>query len=426
MDVNHKTFVGGYRFGIFEGQPSKKIVPFKSSKNSGQNPLKLEGEQTATNVLNALGKTAFSGPANALVSVQGTINPNQVKDIIVNFVEVEPYNLSHEVILGGTNALKFVKGLSSIHTSFKDAKITLVFGDNQDAFALKMKQEISSISSEKWLHFSTITAKYPANLKEISIPAVLGKNYPVGYSPAQIGVLYLTVMDVLCVSRVTDEKKALDSTYIALAGPGWKENLILEVPIGTPLSELKSKYLAEGEVRLIKNSALNEGVFSDDAVIGFDTSIIIALPEDRQRQTLFFLRSGLKADSFTRSFLSSLLPKAAKVTNTRVNGERRACVSCTFCQEVCPVGLLPHLLHKHVDKKIITKRLAEYRIFDCVECGLCDYVCPSKIEISSDIKRGKAMLEANQLSHNQYVIPKCEMINEVKNEATHAEGGDTL
>lgn len=414
MDVNHKTFAGGYKFGVFEGQPTNKITKFVPVNDVANLAIVPTGGKTAANVLNALGKTAFDGPESALVPIEGNIEPSKVKDIIINLVEVEPYNLSQLTLLGGDNALKFKDGIKNLSTSYNKAKITLVIGESQTELKQLVTQTISNLQG---VSIVTITSKYPANLKEISIPTVIGKKFPVGYSAAQIGVLFLTVIDVLCVSKYVQDNKPLGSTYVALAGPGWSENLILEVPIGTPLSEIKTAYLAEGEVRLIKNSVLTEKVFEEDATIGFDTSIIIALPEDRKRQTLFFLRSGKNADSFSRSFLSSLLPKADKVSNTSLNGERRACVSCTFCQEVCPVGLIPHLLHKHVDKKIINKRLADYRIFDCVECGLCDYVCPSKIEVSSDIKRGKVMLEANAISHNQYVIPNCDMVNEVKEEA---------
>jgi Na+-translocating ferredoxin:NAD+ oxidoreductase RnfC subunit len=109
-----------------------------------------------------------------------------------------------------------------------------------------------------------------------------------------------------------------------------------------------------------------------------------------------------------------LLPKAVRTADTNVHGERRACVACGYCENVCPVGLIPHLLHKHADKEIYNERLAEYKIFDCIECGLCDYVCPSKIHIAADIKKAKEALEAIEISHNKYVIPDCDMVLEAK------------
>ena len=410
MEVMHKTFSGGYKFGNFEGQPSKGIKVFKPVSDVAG--LVIEpGEATGETVLNALGLTAFKGPESALVSTEGMIEPKLVKNIIVSTVEVEPYDLPNESILMGENKSKFVDGLKSLHESYAKAKVTIILGDDQNELIQLMTSELSPLS---WVQIATITAKYPANLKELSIPTVLDKKYPVGYDPAHLGMLFISVTNVLAVAKVVKDKQTLNSTFVALSGPGWKENIIVDVPVGTPISEIKDQYLKDDEMRLIKNSVLNKELLENDAIVTYDTSVIIALPEDRRRQTLFFLRAGKNVDSFSRSFISRLLPKADKTAETNLHGERRACVSCTYCQQVCPVGLIPHLLHKHVDKEIINKRLAEYKIFDCVECGLCDYVCPSKIEISSNIKKGKVLLEKNELSHNKYVLPQCDMIRKPK------------
>lgn len=411
MDVIRKAFTGGYKFGILEGQPSQSITKF-TPKNEVINPVTLpDKSKTAADVLNALGLTAFSGPANAKVATEGYIEPSKVKNILVTMVETEPYNLSNVLLLKSNQKLVFFDGLKQIHESYKQAKITLVIGENQtDLIQIIAGETIDS----SWLEVVTITAKYPANLKELAIPTVLGKKYPVGYSPAQIGVLYLTTSQVIVVGESLKLNKLSDSILVALAGTGWKENITIQVPVGTPIESIKKAYLADGEVRVLKNSILTSNNIKDDAVVDYDVSVLVALPEDRKRQSLFFLRAGKDADSYSRSFISSLMPKAKLKSTTSLNGERRPCVSCTYCQEVCPVGLYPQLLHKHVDKKLINKRLAEYKIFDCIECGLCDYVCPSKIEVSSDIKKGKILLEESDISHNKYIIPFCDMVNAVK------------
>lgn len=414
MEVMHKTFSGGYKFENFEGQPSKDIRIFKPLSDVAG--LAIEpGKATGETVLNALGLTAFKGPDSALVPTEGMIKSSLVKNIIVSSVEVEPYDLPNEAILNGENKLKFVDGLKSIHESYNNAKVTIILGDDQTELIQLMTTELSSLS---WVAIATITAKYPANLKELSIPTVLGTKYPIGYDPAHLGMLFLSISNVLAVAKVVNDKETLNSTLVALSGPGWKENIILDVPVGTLVSEIKDKYLKDDEIRLVKNSILREEAYEDGESVDYDTRVIIALPEDRRRQTLFFLRAGKDADSFSNTFLSKLLPKADKKATTSLQGERRTCISCTYCQKVCPVGLIPHLLHKHVDKDIVNERLAEYKIFDCIECGLCDYVCPSKIEVSSDIKKGKKILEEKEISHNKYVIPECDMILEPKGVAT--------
>ena len=81
-----------------------------------------------------------------------------------------------------------------------------------------------------------------------------------------------------------------------------------------------------------------------------------------------------------------------KKCGTNVHGELRPCVFCSFCEDVCPAGIIPHLLYHHVENDVIDETLLKYKVFNCVECNLCSYVCPSKIPVAQSIKEGKARL----------------------------------
>ena len=75
-----------------------------------------------------------------------------------------------------------------------------------------------------------------------------------------------------------------------------------------------------------------------------------------------------------------------------MHGEQRPCIFCNYCNQACPVNLLPFLIYQYVNKSIIDKILVNLKIFDCINCNLCTYVCPSKIPVASYIKRGKDKL----------------------------------
>ncbi len=37
--------------------------------------------------------------------------------------------------------------------------------------------------------------------------------------------------------------------------------------------------------------------------------------------------------------------------------------------------------------------LAQLHVTDCVECGMCTYICPSKIEVTESVRRAKKLLD---------------------------------
>ena len=44
------------------------------------------------------------------------------------------------------------------------------------------------------------------------------------------------------------------------------------------------------------------------------------------------------------------------------------------------MGLLPHQLYWYARAKDLDK-VQDYHLFDCIECGCCDYVCPSQLPL---------------------------------------------
>jgi len=75
--------------------------------------------------------------------------------------------------------------------------------------------------------------------------------------------------------------------------------------------------------------------------------------------------------------------------SANLRGEERGCVGCNSCVKVCPVDIMPNFAFKSVLADEIEEALA-HGLLDCVECGLCSYVCTSKIEICDILKKSKA------------------------------------
>ncbi|MBL7151972.1 MAG: SLBB domain-containing protein, partial [Candidatus Omnitrophica bacterium] len=65
------------------------------------------------------------------------------------------------------------------------------------------------------------------------------------------------------------------------------------------------------------------------------------------------------------------------------------CIRCGRCVEYCPVGLLPCLITIAAEKEKWDLAKA-YGCLECMECGLCSYVCPQKRNMLQKLKDAKA------------------------------------
>ncbi|MHC4187702.1 MAG: 4Fe-4S dicluster domain-containing protein [Planctomycetota bacterium] len=53
---------------------------------------------------------------------------------------------------------------------------------------------------------------------------------------------------------------------------------------------------------------------------------------------------------------------------------------------------MPHLLHKYLYRDLI-EEVDQARVDLCIECGLCSYVCPSKIDLRQQFIDAKELIE---------------------------------
>ena len=270
----------------------------------------------------------------------------------------------------------------------------------------KLSEEISKLTADlSWLEIYRLDSKYPQGYDEMLVPTLLHKSFPYGYSAANIGIIVLNIQTVLQVYEAVVEGKPLIERTIALCGPGFRKNLHVKARIGTPLWEVIKNYLAaEPKMRLILNSFMTGPELKDYSLpVDHAYSKIVAVPENTAGQFLSFLRPGLHRYSYSNAFLTCRALK--KYPDANLHGEARPCISCSYCEEVCPVRIIPHLLSKMVKKNITDERLMKYGIFNCIGCNLCTFVCPSKIPLAQDIKEGKEKLMVQGCDQSQCILP---------------------
>ena len=318
-----------------------------------------------------------------------TISNRQVKDLIIREIEDSPYHQSLSAILADEKLDRFIESIKILQKIMPQANIHLAINRERH----QLVQELALKTKElEWLNLYPLSPRYPQGNDQLLGRIICGDH--TGKNVKSKKTIVLSAATLLHIHDAITEGKPLIDRTVALCGSGWKENLHLKVRIGTPLNFITESYLQQsGSYRLIPNNLLTSEAITDYS-FPVDRSLtnLSTVPETTNRKFLPFLRPGNKRSSYSERYLSALSPLTEQSCDTDVCGEIRPCIFCCYCEEVCPVGNIPHLIDKHAKRNLITKDLIGYGAFECVECNLCTFVCPSKIPVAENIRLGRQKL----------------------------------
>ncbi|MGB9595852.1 MAG: 4Fe-4S dicluster domain-containing protein [Candidatus Poribacteria bacterium] len=377
------------------------IVTIKGNGSSEYEKLSSEDieEKLYLSGVTALGYSGIPSRFNSSV-----IKPDEVENIIIYSSDSDPFNISPKLLFSDKSIQNLYSGIDVLHKIMPNAIIYIATSPKYKSVLYGLDDQLNK---HDWLKYRYLRSKYPQNHQAMLVQTVLGQKFPYGYSSANIGTIILDFQSVLYIYEAIAEDKPLVEITIALCGSVWKEPSIIKVRIGTMLGDLVQSRIKEGiKPRFILNNLLM-GTELTDLSIPIDRSYsqIIAIPENNEREFLKFVRLGFKRDSYSRTFASNFLPLFQKEFETNKHGEERPCVSCNYCEEVCPVGIIPHIISKYVKRSMIDETLANLHIYDCIQCGLCSYVCPSKIPLVQHIKEGMNILTEQGCTRDQCILP---------------------
>ena len=269
--------------------------------------------------------------------------------VLINACECEPLlTADHRVLLEQADEVIF--GLQAILKAVGAPKGYIVIEDNKpDAI------ELMTAKTEGIENIEVVTArtKYPQGAEKMLIKRVLGRKVPSGGLPADVGAV---------VSNVSTAKAVCDAIHF-----------------GLPLIERVVTVTGE---RIAKPG---------NYIVKVGTSV----------KALIDYCGGLTGDDVTVKLGGPMMGFAQADLNVPIlkssNGvicfdtdhtEPVACIKCGRCVDVCPMELAPLYFQKYVDDGDI-EGLKAKNIFDCMECGCCEYICSSKIPLVSKIKAGK-------------------------------------
>jgi Na+-transporting NADH:ubiquinone oxidoreductase subunit A len=190
---------------------------------------------------------------------------------------------------------------------------------------------------------------------------------------------------VLAIDRALTLSRPSTVRILSVGGPAVDGPVHVKAVPGYPIQRIIDPRVSSRPVRIISGGVMTGSRLPDNQ-LGLDVECngLTVLPERQNREFLGFLRPGYDRRSFSRCFLSSLRHGVAERLDTALRGERRPCISCVACEEVCPVSIMPHLIHKYLHQDLLEE--AEWTgVKRCIGCGLCSYVCPAKIELRAQL-----------------------------------------
>lgn len=284
-----------------------------------------------------------------------------IDTVIINAMEGEPYlSADHRMALEHADAV--IDGTRWIMRMVGAPRAVLaVESDKADAAAaLESAAVAAGVSSI--LDVRLMQRDYAAGAEKILVQSVLGREIPSGGFPYDVGVVSQNVSTTVAISRAIRLGHPLTERVITVAGQGVKRPGNYLVRIGTPFDHVLDHVGLTDDVDRVIMGGPMMGIAQGDL------SVPVIKPT-----------TGILALSSTESR----------------PGTQVACIHCAWCVEVCPIGLMPYFL---VDVIRLGEPLTAeaYHIFDCFECGLCDFVCPSNIPLVDVIRSGKGAISESR------------------------------
>ncbi len=292
--------------------------------------------------------------------------------VIVSTVRHEPFVARGDVQLHD-HLDAFVRGMTHLQSMLEYQPIHLILPDVHSPFARRVADQLRG---HAWIQVERTPPRYGCEL----FPVVARR---LGHRPSAGDAIWcLHTEGVLAIDRALTAGRPTLTRIIAIGGPCIDGATHVEAPVGYPIERLLDGRVSRSasEYRVLNGGALT-GLPVDPAG-GIDAECIgiTVLADPTGEETLGWLRPGFDRRSYSGCFASRLRAAAGEALTTAVRGERRPCISCTFCEEACPAGVMPHLIHKLLYQDLLDEA-EDAGVQLCVECGLCSYVCPSKIEL---------------------------------------------
>lgn len=297
-----------------------------------------------------------------IVGLGGATFPTHVKlsppegkefhTIILNGAECEPFlTTDHRVMVEhGEELIEGIKLLLEI--SGASTAIIGIETNKPDAIA-KLTELTTDMDN---IQVAGVPVLYPQGGERQLIKTLTGKEVPMGGLPFDLGLLVSNVATAIAVHHAVNLGRPLIDRVVTVSGKGIVNPQNVRVRLGTPISDLLEFCggMTEDAVKVVNGGPMmGKALANTDVPVTKGTSGILVFTEAEVR--LY---------------------------------EERTCIRCANCVDACPMQLMPNYLALY-SRKTMYNDAEQINLFNCIECGCCSYVCPSKIPLVHYIQMAK-------------------------------------
>ena len=304
-----------------------------------------------------------------------------IKTLIINGAECEPYITSDDMLMR-EHANRIINGAAIMNYLLGADECIIAIEDNKPEAIEIMKKAVAETEELSNACVVVIPTLYPSGGEKQLIYILTGKEVRQGGLPAQIGVVVQNVSTAVAVSDAVTEGKPLISRMVTFTGEGVKEPQNMEVLLGTRIEELIPQvggYTDKASKLILGGPMMGFSMPSDEMPLGKSNNCV-------------------------------LVPSSEEIP---APGKINSCIRCLRCVDACPMNLVPQNMYWHIRANALEKA-KHNNLFDCIECGCCSHVCPSRIPLVQFFRSAKA---ANaQLDRDQAKLERARERTEARNE----------
>ena len=281
--------------------------------------------------------------------------PCDIDCLIVNGAECEPY-LTNDFRLMLENTSEIIEGIKYMLDILSCNKAYIAIEENKPE-AIKVIEE--AVSKTDRISVVSLKTKYPQGSEKHLIYAVTGKEVPSGGLPSDVGVVVDNVDTCISVYKACKFREPLTERTITVSGECIEKPTNCVVRIGTSISDIIA---AAGGIKGEPKKILMGGPMMGMCL--YDTNV-----------------PSVKGTS-------AVLLLSESEIGTR---ETSPCIRCAKCVQKCPMQLMPLTLNMYAMKKDL-EMCEKYNIMDCIECGVCTYLCQTGQNVVQNIKEAKRLI----------------------------------